>query len=79
MPLEGFDAFVLLINLEAVEVLVDLFLLKLEVNADLAELLGLQSRRNEVLHRGLLGSNEIFLLLSQGLIFFLRRSLLLLS
>ena len=68
LPLESRDALVFLVDLEALEVLIDFGLLKLEVNADLGELLLFQGRRYEVLNLGLLANDKVVLVLGQLLL-----------
>jgi hypothetical protein len=68
LPLESCNALVFLIDLEALEVLIDFGLLKLEVNADLGELLLFQGRRYEVLNLGLLANDKVVLVLGQLLL-----------
>ena len=68
LPLESRYSLVFLVDLEALEVLIDFGLLKLEVNADLGELLLFQGRRYEVLNLGLLANDKVVLVLGQLLL-----------
>lgn len=68
LPLESRNALVFLVDLEALEVLIDFGLLKLEVNADLGELLLFQGGRYEVLNLGLLANDKVVLVLGQLLL-----------
>ena len=68
LPLESRNALVFLVDLEALEVLIDFCLLKLEVNADLGELLLFQGGRYEVLNLGLLANDKVVLVLGQLLL-----------
>lgn len=68
LPLESRNALVFLVDLEALEVLIDFCLLKLEVNADLGELLLFQGGRYEVLNLRLLANDKVVLVLGQLLL-----------
>ena len=68
LPLESRNALVFLVDLEALEVLIDFGLLELEVNADLGELLLFQGGRYEVLNLGLLANDKVVLVLGQLLL-----------
>lgn len=65
VPLEGFKILVFLFNLIAAKILIDLFLIELEVSAYLSDLFSFQSAWNQMLNLYQLCVHELFLLLSK--------------
>lgn len=72
MPFECCDTLVFLIYLEALEIFVNFYLFKLEINADLGELLLFQGRGDKVLNLGLLANDKVVLVLCQLLLIVFR-------